>query len=579
MPKRNRDVTHYSRYFNLEAPSSAIQALLFFVIGIVAGLSISLLTHISSSSRLLPFLISGASTGVIMITLPAILTVMFVKAMRFKIKLKHALFAVLVVTLSYAVLMVINAAAFLFLHNYIIAYVILVIINCGIYGYWFIINRIVLGQKRSQTFTAAVHPILNILLFLPVERYLFGVSVPVGQILLKLWAGMLVFMAVGYLILYIMDLPARRELKISGIALITSMVGQWLYDTIKEKEIFGAVGSRRDIDIGILALHGRKGYKAIFVMPDIHYGPFLEIGGSVATERIGGELEKRYGATPFVMHGAVNIEDNPVSSRQIDRISEKIREEIDRLDVRSLKPAVGSIGIAANNPCRAISIGMEDSCLLTLTKAPMTTEDIERGVGLQLKGIAERRFRNVLLIDAHNSRIESAPADELRGVYKGSKYVSHYGNAIESAVSKARQKRTRMRFGSASAKTSDTLVRKDLGKGFTSVGIFDFNGRKFCMVYFDANNMLPSFREGILAHVKERYGMDAEVYTTDTHSVNTIALSVSNVLGRETRLREITPILDSLINGSMKNMEYVKCAYLDCCMKDFRVWGQGCTTR
>ena len=36
-----------------------------------------------------------------------------------------------------------------------------------------------------------------------------------------------------------------------------------------------------------------------------------------------------------------------------------------------------------------------------------------------------------MLIDVHNSRYESAGKDELRGIYKESKYVKMYENAIK----------------------------------------------------------------------------------------------------------------------------------------------------
>ena len=68
-------------------------------------------------------------------------------------------------------------------------------------------------------------------------------------------------------------------------------------------------------------------------------------------------------------------------------------------------------------------------------------------------------------------------------------------------------------------KMRSLLHGADLGHGYSSVGLFDFAGRKFAMVYIDANNMLPGFRNSVIKRIKERYGIDSEIYTTDTHSI------------------------------------------------------------
>ena len=117
--------------------------------------------------------------------------------------------------------------------------------------------------------------------------------------------------------------------------------------------------------------------------------------------------------------------------------------------------------------------------------------------------------------------------------------------------------------------------KRDIGWGYTSVGIFQFGSRRFGLVYFDANNMLPGFRQDLLDDIKKKFGIDAEICTTDTHSVNSLALSASNALGRETNASEVIPVLDRLFVEAIDRLEPVSVAYGTTTLKDFRVWGIG----
>ncbi|MGC9205381.1 MAG: DUF2070 family protein, partial [Candidatus Micrarchaeia archaeon] len=163
---------------------------------------------------------------------------------------------------------------------------------------------------------------------------------------------------------------------------------------------------------------------------------------------------------------------------------------------------------------------------------------------------------------------------ELRGVYPGSRYANMYADAIRDAMQNLGSS-NKITFGSSSFKIAGMLKNpKDLGKGYTSVGIFGFGSRKFAVIYFDANNMLPTFREKIIKHVKEKYNIDCELYTTDTHSVNSLALPWSNVLGRFTSASEMSKVLDIMIEDAKSNMGIVQANYSRFVMKDFVVWGK-----
>ena len=342
MTDRNRDVTKFSKYFAMGVPGVPLQALLLILIGAIAGGSSGLLIHLNSG-RLAYFLEAGIGAGIMIISLPAALTVIIKKASKRRLKLKHAFFGVLVISAVYAVLIISNAAIFALLNKPLIAYLMLIVSNAGIYGYWFIVDRVVMSSKRKPLILAAVQPVLNIFFFLPVGKYILDLDISVLPSLIKLWAGMAVFMCVGYAILFFIDRPAKKAIKMSGVDILSAMVSQWLYNITNEANIFHNLSTKKDIDLKVLAIRGRNGLKAVFAKPSIHYGPFAGAGGSIATEVIGKAIAEKYTATPVVMHGAVNMEDNPINKEQVYKISRSITRAIDEMPQSCFLPATGSI--------------------------------------------------------------------------------------------------------------------------------------------------------------------------------------------------------------------------------------------
>ncbi len=568
-----RDLTKYSSYFTMQIPNSINQIAIIIILGMLAGSVSSVLVHYHTGADVVSILLLGASSGIMVVSLPALLTVMIMRILKRKMKTKHVLFAVLAVSGAYALFIIADSAIFSVLRNGTLSYLILLLVNASIYGYWFIINRVAIGQKRSAIITAEIQPIVNVLMFFPFGGYLLRTDFTIGVALIKLYSGMLIFMIMGYVILYLLDRPAKKKLSVSSVDLFSNMMDQWLYDVAADTNILGSGGVKRDIRIDVAVLYGKEKPKAIFVRPDIHYGPFGTVGGSVFPDNIGSMIVSRYGSSPFIIHGAVNIEDNPMNTNQVFEMSRRICSYVDTLSKGNTSNAYGNIGFGMDDPCRAINIRINDLNLLTLSKAPFVTEDIDRDVGLELCNIANRGRSSTILIDAHNSRFESAGAEELKGIGKSSKYIPKYESAILKATEK--MKSSRLRFGSSHIRITSLLPRPDLGRGYSSVGIFEFGRRKFAMVYIDSNNMLPGFRNSVIAHIKKRYKVDSELCTTDTHSVNSLAMSAKNALGRHTKPAEIIPVIDRMIERAINNMEPVKLARGSMMFNNFKVWGTG----
>ncbi len=574
MPDEKRDVTRFTKYFGINLPSENVLTLIIILIGIASGIFGELI--LSKSASILSLLLYGSSIGITLISFPAILTALLLKVMKRTLKLKHAMIAVIAITITYAAFFIISIFTYQLTKSYTLAYIPILLSDAGIYGYWFIINRIVLNQRKGQILTAAIQPLLNALIFIPLSYSLFSVDISYNYILFKLWAGMFAFMLCGYAILFIMDRPSKKQFNFSGVELMTVMINQWLFDIKKDHGALNGIGVKRDIPISILALKGKKTYKAIFVKPNIHYGPIRGIGGSIATEYLSKKIEKKYHTTPFILHGAVNLEDNPVSTSQISDIWRVVDKMVPLKGEVSFSQAIGGFASAANGSCYAKGIRIGNVSLLSLTKAPTVTEDIDSDIGLTFESISSKHGFDTILIDAHNSRFEEAGADELKGIYKGSKYVKSYAAAINDvAKALSLDKKERVLFGASHMSLKSHIHKNDIGPAELSVGVFKTQKKSFCMVYFDANNMLPKLRQELISHINKKYRLSSEIYTTDTHAVNTLALPASNVLGKYTTTKDILPFLDEQIEKAIKELEPVKYLYIKTKLKGFRVWGKG----
>ncbi|MDE1861203.1 MAG: DUF2070 family protein [Candidatus Micrarchaeota archaeon] len=571
-----KDITKYSRYFKFRIPKWHVASLMLLALGFMTGIIASFIAQYHSGpGHLLP-LLDGGCAGILVISLPALLTGILIKSMRRKMKLMDILFATLPISFVYALFVIICSVAYFMGASQNAVEVILLLGNAGLYGYWFFINKVAIGQRRSAIVTATAQPLLNVLLLVSFGQYILAIGPAFESytVLLKLYGGMAVFLIVSYVIIYVLDRPAKKELNISGVSLLSSIIGTSLYNLTWDSKILGNGGIRRDLEVDILSLKGRNGSKALFINPDIHYGPFYKVSGSAFPEYMGNLINRRYGAAPFIIHSAVNIDDNPMSTADVMKLSHDICRYVDGLNGHSYETGIGYVSKGRAGPCSATNIHINDVNMIALTKAPSITEDIDRDVGMGFKDLASRGGSKAIIVDAHNSRFETASKEELRGIYRGSKYIGQYNDAITQALKSGREKP--LRFGSSSMKMSGALnYNKDVGSGYTSFGIFDFGSHKFGMLMIDSNNMLPKLRSGIIKHVRDKFGIDMEVCTTDTHAVNTLSISASNALGRVTTMKQMAPLLDGMIEEAMESVEPVKVAYASMKVKDFPVWGFG----
>ena len=176
MKGKKKDISDDASYFNIQLPGSTALVAIMAVLGLIVGIVASVATNYGNLNTVV--LLNGASTGVMVVTIPAILAAVFFKSIRRRLRIKHTLFATLIATSIYSILIIIDVALFAFLKSSVLEYVILILANAAVYGYWFVVGKMVVGQRKSAALTSAFHPIANVLFYLLLGEYLLDIRLP-----------------------------------------------------------------------------------------------------------------------------------------------------------------------------------------------------------------------------------------------------------------------------------------------------------------------------------------------------------------------------------------------------------------
>jgi predicted neutral ceramidase superfamily lipid hydrolase len=563
--------------FGKSLPGTPVLVLVLLLISIVSGVASVALMHYNLVVTDFRYaLVGGSLAGILVVMLPALLTTLFIKAIKRAINLKHVVFIAIISSLCYSVFIMGGSLVYIATHNYTLSSAIILAGDASIFGWWFFVGKFVLAQKKRAALVALVHPTLNILFYIQAQALLFTFASPFHILLIKLYAGIFVFLLISYIIMFMFEKPVKKSLGISSIDTFVQMLQNWLFDININVPISNPImgGTKTDIWTQTLILKSQSGrIKTIFFIPDLHYGPAGTLGSSNFPFLLERYSMAKYKAPTFVMHSAVNEDNNAISSSQFGQIAAVLDRGIaEAKSARNGGPALSYLySFYKDSRVRILSFGKVG--IVTLTRAPKVTEDIAPPVSTVFRNLLRRVVEDPIIIDAHNSRYESASKEELAGVTLNSVFMNNYISAMEK-VGAARRRSNRILMGSASVEVYNALGRPvDLAAGNLNVAVFEFKGFRHAMLQFNANNMLPSFGREIKRQIKEKYGIDAEVYTTDTHFVNSLNRSADNVLGRHVSEEKVMPLVCKAIESAIKNIEPATAHYSKIPMKHFAVWG------
>ena len=563
--------------FAKSLPSSKTLYAMLVLLGAISGLMTSYVAHLSHPLYGVEYIaISGAIGGILAIIIPTTITIILFKALRSYIRFKYIIFVSLLAELTYGIFLIFSGAIYYISHSYALALVAIIVGDASIFAWWVFVNKLMMNRSKNASMFALLQPTINLVFFLPASAIFFGVTVPIGVLLVKLYAAIFVFLLVSYTILYFIDSPIKRSLGFSGIDTFSQMMQNWLFNinvSIPDRKVKKQFGEKVDIDICTVTAMGKSGDQiSSIIIPNIHFGPVGTLGSSNFPSMIEKHVVQAYKSQGIVLHSAINEDYNAVSSDQF----KQLRRAIDDM-LKNTKPERNPgyrygyyYGESNGAGVRLIKFG--DSAIATLSRAPRVTEDITPEASVLIKNALSHIAKNVVIVDAHNSRYESAPKTELQAVKFDSDILKDYMAAIKnlSIVSES----DKIRVGKASSNLFDIMGRPpDMAPGNVNMLVYGIGEKMAGIIEFNANNVNPQFRSKLISHLNAKFNVDFELYTTDTHYVNSLRNTASNVLGSSLSLNGAEKKLEEMAKSAISGMSEAILVFQFSKVKNFSIWG------
>ncbi len=544
----NRAINLTSYLFAL--PPARYLVLAMIVLGFVFGL----LLHFEASSGM-TLLRNAAVDGLMLLTLPALLSSVAVKFMLRKVPYRRiaatALGGEIVYAFAYSLSLLLGDA------EPFLAQLALMVGAALVFVLWYAIARFVFILKyRSILF--AILQLLFYLVFLVSNQALILGDASFFDIAAKFYASSFVLLISLILFLFIINAPMKSNLGVSSTDAISYFFSQWLYHNRDMEKAFEKVGERAKTMVSLMAFRRAKD-TVFFVTPYVHYGPFGNLGGSEFSSLLAREMDLQYGSRTFVFHGTVTHDLNPVSSLELS----KILAAVDSM-IKKAKYSAGRVSLSSGrfDECRSEVLMINKSGLVGLSRAPAVTEDINFGLGLSFISEAEKKLRMAMVVDQHN-----AETGEITSFEPGSPVAYSYLTAIRYSLSKKPASKP-LRMG-VSTRMVNSLV---VGNAGVKIAVFS-SSPEYAVVLIDSNGVTPRFRDRIEQEARKMgkaKGMDfvVGVFTTDTHQTN----MVPGVLNPAKDENEILGAIKDGLKEAMDDMQSAK-FFADKCWFDINVIG------
>ncbi len=484
-------------------------------------------------------IIERGTNGFFLISLPAILSA-FTFTLIKRVALRKSLFIAFVCSLVYVLFYYITLAS---QGNGVTADVMFVGYGLA-FVVWYLVARVFFNLHWYTSFVLSVTQLVYNASFLLIGKLVFVSTDPAATVI-KIYFSALAFLAALYAVFWLIDAPMRRNFGVSGIKAISLFMAQWMSKSKDLEGMFESVGEEIETIVNVM-MFKRKNKNCLFVTPYVHYGPFGNLGGSEFPYLIAKSLEKETGSDVFVFHGTATHDFNPVSSDEIIPILEGCRKALSNMKIGK---GVGKIVTGKAGTCKANCIMVNDSCFVGLTRAPRTTEDVDFALGMSIRymGIS-MGMKEVGVIDAHN-----AETGEITRVHMGDPVGFEYMDSVKHALEHDGAQNS-MKIG-IHIDDMAGVSEGSIGMGGLKTAVFQVKKKLFATILFDANGILPGFRREIINAIRETGFTDCEVYTTDTHSVNTVS-GVLNPLGGKESEEVVERVVQSVMSAKKDLSEF-----------------------
>jgi putative membrane protein len=372
-----------------------------------------------------------------------------------------------------------------------------------------VFNAISSATKWRQLLSTLLQPALSIAVFLVFWAAYPGTIAISWQILLFVFAAPIIGFITVALLLSSIDRLGKTLYSLPALPLFRAFILNWVdnQNAPLEKHL-EEMGENADIQVTLLKFDASKP-KAAIIVPQVHPGPFKNIGSSLLPSLLKSEVEKEFGSDVCVLLGLLGHELDLASQAQNYRIVAQVIASAKFEPQCSLASPFFRVneGVASAS-CQIFG----DTALLSFTLAPKTTEDLPQELGRIVAEEAKKLgLQNTVVVNCHNCLTSIVDTDE-------------HIDELQRAASKCLQEVVAYQakpfsVGSNTVVPSEFTLKAGMGTGGITVIVVQVEKQKTAYVVIDGNNMVPGLREKILDTLSGLGFDSGEVFTTDTHAV------------------------------------------------------------
>lgn len=444
---------------------------------------------------------TAAIDGMMLLALPAILSSVIVKLLIRKMPYRRIVATALAGEVVY--LIAYGASLLLAGVNPLWAQLVILVGSSLVFVLWYLIARFVFILKYRSVLFAMIQ-LLFYIAFLASNQALHFTDESFINVAAKFYVSGFVLLLAIVIFMFIINAPMKKSFGIRSTDAISYFFSQWLYSNKDMEKAFEKVGEPVKTIVSIMGFK-RKKDTVFFVTPCVHFGPFGNLGGSEFSYSIAEEMDRKYKSRTFVFHGTVTHDLNPVSSQEISKILKTLDSSIGDAVYRNAKV---SISTGSLKECRAQALKVDNSAMVSLSRAPKLTEDINFGLGLSLLFEAEKHVEKAMVVDQHN-----AETGEITSFEPASRVGYGYLQAVRNSLT-AKTASKPLKIGIATRKLDSNVI----GSAGIKVAAFP----DYTIVLIDSNGVTPKFRNEIEAEVKKVREGTVGIFTTDTHQINMV---------------------------------------------------------
>jgi putative membrane protein len=252
------------------------------------------------------------------------------------------------------------------------------------------------------------------------------------------------------------------------------------------------------------SLDKTNGYS--LVIPEVHPGPFLSVGGS----NLPYVLYNAFSGRAMVLHG---VSDHALNIPSKDELARYLSSLKSAKKLSSHNRCSNPIRIEDGH-CSVTGIRFERVCMLILSMSPKGMEDVPYSVLSQLNHYSKKiGFDSLLLIDSHNAMGVSLDAQQTDRLLRAAE------RCLDKLVAAVEYP---FRAGYANIKdiSVGAAFQDDLGESGLAVLALCIDKKWNLLGWADSNNMKNGLREALLKKLTSQDHHMVEICTSDTHSTS-----------------------------------------------------------